>query len=155
MHYSIRHSRSWALSVLSKVISVGAYSSSRWFAAHTIGHHIHAYTQKRFLSKELIHSPDPNAKFYVPAIYFPGIIAWFLGAHWTISLLMMTTGGLALLAADEIHTGMHLHESWLQRFWLFRELQRLHRFHHEGTFRTNYGVYDFSFDIVFGTMRFV
>eukprot|EP00048_Salpingoeca_helianthica_P014832 m.223780 g.223780 ORF g.223780 m.223780 type:complete len:191 (-) comp16324_c0_seq1:266-838(-) len=128
--------------------------SERWFTAHTIGHHVHAYPPTRFVSDGFVNSPDPNDKFYGPAIFGPAVAAVVLGFGLSVGLVMAFTGGTAAWVADYVHTGLHLKEFWMDRFALFRELRRLHVFHHKGNFRTNYGIYDFSFDILWGSMRY-
>ncbi len=127
---------------------------SRWFSAHTIGHHVHAYPPSRYESEEFVASEDSNAKFYGPAIFGPAAAAVLLGYGWAAGFVAAFTGVTAAWVADYIHTGLHLKGFWMERFALFRELRRLHVFHHKGNFRTNYGVYDFSFDILWGSMRY-
>lgn len=126
----------------------------RWFRAHTVGHHIVAYPPSRFLSDNFEISTDPNWKFYLPAAYGPALGAAALGYGWPVPVVMAVTSMVAIWFADHIHTGMHLRGFWMERWALFRELRRLHVFHHKGDFHANFGVYDFLFDILLGTMRF-
>ena len=118
-------------------------------------HHIRLYPPARFASPQYQGSEDPNGKFYVPAFLGPGLVAGVLGFSNKVAVVMMGTGILAAYAADYLHTGMHLEGFWMQRFALYRDLRRLHVIHHRANFHKNYGIYDFSFDLLLGTMAFV
>lgn len=82
-------------------------------------------------------------------------VAAALGYQWPVWVVMAATGIGAAYAADYIHTGLHLRNFWMERFALFRELRRLHVFHHKGDFLTNFGVYDLSLDMVYGSFKWV
>lgn len=114
-----------------------------------------AYPPSKFFSDEFINSHDSNGKFYTPTLLGPGFVAALLGFGWTTSGVMVATGVLTLWSADYIHTGLHLRDFWMDKFALFRELRRLHVFHHKGDFRVNYGVFDFTFDLAYGSFRLV
>eukprot|EP00047_Mylnosiga_fluctuans_P008477 m.258853 g.258853 ORF g.258853 m.258853 type:complete len:209 (+) comp21933_c0_seq1:120-746(+) len=126
---------------------------SRWFRAHSIGHHVEAYPPSRFLADTYVKSFDSNGKYYIPSMFFPGLIAHVLGLSWPEAAVMMGTGLAAMIVADIVHYELHMRKSFLDRFALFRELRRLHVFHHKGNCKVNYSVYDFTFDILVGTVR--
>jgi hypothetical protein len=126
----------------------------RWFHAHTIGHHVETYPPSRFYAESYLGARDPNGKYYIPAMFGPGIVVVVLGYPWYAGLLACLTGGTVAWVADEIHMAVHVRGTWMERVPLFAELRQLHILHHQGTAQQNYGIYDFSLDFLFGTMRF-
>jgi Fatty acid hydroxylase superfamily len=123
----------------------------RWFHAHTYGHHVRAYSFRRFSSELVIASLEPNEPFYYP-IFAAALVAT-LAARGTLAcaLTMLMLYGVAV-GTSRVHDEYHLRSTPLGRFSWFRALRDVHRQHHDLQKSVNYGVVDMSWDMVFGTL---
>lgn len=129
--------------------------SGRFHRSH-MTHHQRLYPATFFYSDTYLDpGPDNTVIIFIlaglPLIFLPFIL-WLL--HWiTWPLLLTALCSLALFGIphDYLHDQFHLRNTWLRRFQWFQHLTDLHYQHHLGNMQTNFGIYWFGWDRVFGS----
>ena len=123
----------------------------RWYAAHTLEHHVRLYPYKRFLNKIILGSNDPNEVYYRPILYVLGSTT-LIFKGWFPMIVVCIVIVLIALVVSWFHDQYHLDGTVLEKYGWFLTLREIHRIHHRGQMQTNYGVIDPFWDYVFGTL---
>jgi sterol desaturase/sphingolipid hydroxylase (fatty acid hydroxylase superfamily) len=127
-----------------------------WFDAHVIGHH-KLYDHKQFDSDVYLYKT--NNMLYEADTYIFTIPLFIFYIFYNIYILQIQWNYFAILNSMllfhigmdiYIHKHVHLKNSYLNKFELFKKIKEHHRTHH--IIRTkNYSFTNFIFDYVFGT----
>lgn len=88
----------------------------------------------------------------IPLLLLP-IILHLYGVL-SLTLMLLTLGEMLILGwlHDYIHDAFHITNHWLNRFGLFKKWNGLH-YHHHVDMGTNYGIFTFFLDKLFGTFK--
>lgn len=133
-------------------------ASKKWGLAHKF-HHFQLYPAKDFFSDTYRDAGEhASPKFFILlALPILGgvVILWWIGilslGMMIVSLLIMFSVGIL---DDLIHDAFHIRNSWLTRLPIIKHFflrwRKLHYFHHQKT-KTNFGIFNFWFDRLFGT----
>jgi sterol desaturase/sphingolipid hydroxylase (fatty acid hydroxylase superfamily) len=130
--------------------------STRFAHRAHMQHHMVHYPMGRLVSDEYIKSKwrESGPLLFTPPLLiilcgFGGLL-WVLRApHWTVWVLGIVLVGFGLLN-DYIHDVLHIRRHPLLRFRWYREMRKLHFLHHFDM-RCNFGIFNFTWDSVFGT----
>lgn len=114
-------------------------------------HHWEIYPPNDFLSDEYREPPKgaEQGKYYVGAVavLFSPVILY---SFW-IYLLVVVEAVMILKLNAYVHDSLHVKGHWLERFKLFHKLRKIHFKHHIED--VNYGIFDFTADLVFRTWK--
>jgi sterol desaturase/sphingolipid hydroxylase (fatty acid hydroxylase superfamily) len=78
------------------------------------------------------------------------LVLWVLFSTWIILPIMAIVGSVVGYVNTYVHRAFHLNNHFLNRFLFFKELKRIHIFHHLKE-NKNYGIVWFGFDKLFNT----
>lgn len=119
-------------------------------------HHQELYPVRSYQS-ETYRDPGKNSTvltFVWASIPMVGAPILFAASGWIGWITMAIVVAEMLLfgwLSDLIHDQFHLLRSPLNRFAAFRRWNELHYQHHLGDMQTNFGIFDYGFDKLFGT----
>jgi sterol desaturase/sphingolipid hydroxylase (fatty acid hydroxylase superfamily) len=127
-----------------------------FYRAHS-NHHNQQYPPGDLVSDVYRDAGTDNTTLWMLAVFSPlilgnivltvaGIIPTFVGVGILVEM------GVVSWLNESIHNSVHLTKSFWHRLWFFARLRRLHDQHHidQGS---NYGIFSFVWDKVFGTFR--
>ena len=120
-------------------------------------HHFLQYSTDRFVSDKYRNPGKDNSVVIFGIMFAPIILTvLILTIFRTIPLSfgIMTLIEMTVIAFlnDNLHDSFHLTNSFWHKFWFFPRLKRLHFQHHKNT-QTNFSIFNFFWDKVFGTYR--
>lgn len=128
--------------------------SGRFYKAH-MNHHLKQYPASDYYSDEYRDPGQDNTVWLFTLVFSPFVITVLLLTVFRI--ISMTIGIPVLLEMaligwvnNDLHDSFHLRKSFWQRFWFFDRLVKLHYNHHVNM-GTNYGIFSFIWDKIFGT----
>lgn len=129
---------------------------SFWYQAHAIGHHIHAYPLKKFLTNDYQIDADSfritNQIFLVISPIYIFIFKLISAYTWSQMSMIMIYVLVISFIEDEIHSQIHMQKSRFNNYEWFQKLRYLHYLHHRGVMKQNYAMKDFFIDISTGNM---
>lgn len=113
------------------------------------------YTAEDYLS-DIYRSAGRDNTFFIfaaaaiPLVMLP-IVLWWLNIM-PLALMLVAVGEMLLLGFlhEYIHTAFHIRWHWMNRLAAFRRWNKLHFLHHQDI-GTNYGIFWFGLDRLFGT----
>lgn len=120
-----------------------------WYDAHTLGHHMHDYPSKSFLSPAYEPAKKDNSQMYAFALFLtPLVVASLIPGTLTLTayLVGFSCCYAMLIVADTIHMALHVNGHPWEKFGWFLNLRALHYWHHKGDMRRNYAIGDFFLD---------
>ena len=122
--------------------------SGKLYKIHRAHHKL--YTYNNYYSIRYRSAGKDNS-----ALYFVPLIALIVGSLILLApsefRLWLLLESIAIGSINEIlHINFHLDDSWLKKFKWFRKLNDLHKQHHRKV-NTNYGIFWFGWDRVFGS----
>lgn len=128
--------------------------SGRLFQAHMV-HHQKLYPIDNFLSDAYRYAGKDNTTLLFALVFAPLVLAALLLTIFgviplAIGLEILGLMGIIGFVNNYLHDAFHLHKSFWHRFWFFEHLQKLH-FNHHAKMDTNFGIFSFWWDRVFGT----
>ena len=131
--------------------------SGPFYRAH-MNHHLQQYPPSDFTSDIYRSAGADNTVLYFILTFLPIIVAiiasvFFLGVSIWVCLSIFAGMFSAGILHDKLHDAYHLNQSYWQYLPFFRRLQDLHRIHHQGDMKTNYGIFSFVCDRLFGTFQ--
>jgi sterol desaturase/sphingolipid hydroxylase (fatty acid hydroxylase superfamily) len=124
-------------------------------------HHIRLYPPSDFMSVQYRDAgKDATPKFFIltgaPLILAPIILCGLGVIHWPVMLTILLTEAVVGYPHNYLHDAFHIQDHWMSRVWpidrLFKLWVELHYIHHVDM-TSNYGIYTFLWDKVFGTFR--
>ena len=139
-----------------QVINFLNYAIHRWVqhpgpTSHSELHH-KVYNRSRHTSRRfkwLGYVARAELLYLIPMFTLvPGAFYFF---DWQLALALCVQLVLHVFAFNFFHINFHRRKGFLQSFRWFRSLKALHTIHHRST-HTNFSVFDFSFDYLFGTL---
>lgn len=119
-------------------------------------HHLKLYPPTDYLSKKYRHPGKDNtvlifAILSIPMLILPWVALGF-GVITLFQALFIFVEMLILGAAhDYVHDAFHIKGHWLYKFKMFRKWNVLHYRHHVNM-KSNFGIFYFMWDRVFGTL---
>ena len=142
------------------LVGVHALGHSKWGGwwrkQHITSHHIQCYPFKKFIRESPykhnlpIHKDGNIWMFAVPAVCG----CWILTSNIYQFLGLGIYSLLILLREDYLHQNIHTSpHSWEGNF-IFETLRSLHKEHHHGTMKCNYGFGDPFHDLILGTLNY-
>lgn len=148
------------------VISLFGYWTHRWLHHTSSGalyrshmaHHLKFYPPSDYMSIDEYRDPgnDNTAHIFLmlglPLLAAPVVLLILHIIGWpvfiTIGVSTLIFGG----AHDYLHDSFHVQNVWMRKHYWFEKLTWLHFLHHTHM-QTNYGIYFFGWDRIFGTMK--
>lgn len=120
-------------------------------------HHFKLYPPQNFLSEKYL---DPGKDNTVVIFLLMGspliILPIVLFATHIISLPMLIAAMLSMaifgIPNDLLHDAFHIKHHWLRKYQWFEKLTDLH-FQHHVNIKSNYGIYFFGWDRLFGSLQ--
>lgn len=114
-------------------------------------HHWVLYPPDDFLSKEYREPPKEaeQAKYYLLAVGVLFLPLLYFGT-WAY-VIAFVEAALVLQLNAYVHDSIHVDGHWLERFGVFRRLRAIHFEHHLQD--VNYGIFDFTWDLIFRTWK--
>lgn len=128
--------------------------SGHFYKAH-MNHHLKQYPATDFYSDTYRYAGRDNTVWLFGLVFAPLVITMIvLTATGAISLFL----GLSILAEmgiigwlnNSLHDSFHLRNTFWEKFSFFDRLRKLHYQHHVNM-STNYGIFSFVWDKIFGT----
>lgn len=130
--------------------------SGRFYQAH-MNHHLKQYPPSNFTSEGYRDSGKDNTVYLFILVFSPFVLT-VLGlalAH-VISIFLGVSVIIEMIAIgwlnNSIHDSSHLKNTFWHKFKFFDRLIRLHYYHHVNM-GTNYGIFSFTWDKIFGTYK--
>lgn len=126
----------------------------KFYRSHLV-HHFKLYPPEHFSSLVYREPGKDNTvivflMFGAPLIVLPIVLCFWGVISWPVfvcaSICLAVFGGLN----NYLHDAFHLTEHWLLRYGWFKRLVALHYLHHVHV-QSNYGIYWFGWDKVFGS----
>lgn len=120
-------------------------------------HHLKLYPPNDFFSEEYRDAgKDSTFWFFLvagaPLVFLP-IVLFIFGYIGLFTGLFLLAETIALgLLNNYLHDSFHLKNHWLNFFSFFKKFVALHQHHHEDM-GTNYGIFFFLWDKLFGTFK--
>ena len=130
--------------------------SGRFYKAH-MNHHLRQYPVSDFYS-EKYRDPGTDSTVWLFALVFSPILITMvvLTALHVVSLFLGITVLLEMIFIgwlnNSLHDAFHIKKTFWHRFPFFDRLIKLH-FEHHVDMGTNYGIFSFIWDKIFGTYR--
>tara|TARA_B100000902_G_scaffold396999_1_gene459455 strand:+ start:2262 stop:2858 length:597 start_codon:yes stop_codon:yes gene_type:complete len=127
-----------------------------WRTQHVSHHHIKCYPYKKFLRKApylhklAIHEDGNVWMFVIPAL----LGCWILSENSYQFFGLGIYSLLILLREDYLHQNIHTSPHHLEGHFLFETLRNIHKKHHQGNMKCNYGFGDPFHDLILGTLRY-
>lgn len=130
--------------------------SGRFNQSH-MTHHLRLYPITDYLSDTYREAGKDNTFFIfaaaaVPLVALP-VLLWWLGIM-PLVLMLIAVGEMLLLGFlhEYIHTSFHIRGHWMNKLAAFRRWNALHFLHHQDM-STNFGIFTYWLDRVFGTFK--
>lgn len=128
---------------------------SGWFYRAHMNHHQIQYPPTNFFSTSYRSAGADGTTLPFLLVASPLIILLILAGWYglltlgTLLTIALGTAGIGI-AHDRIHESLHSTQSWLEKWNLFQMWRKLHFVHHLNM-STNYGIFFFLLDKLFGT----
>lgn len=130
--------------------------SRRFYQAH-MNHHLKQYPPSNFISDNYRDAGNDNTVWLFTIVFSPfvltvliltltHVLSIFLGVSVLIEMILIG------LLNNSMHDSFHLKKTFWHRFWFFDSLIKLHYYHHIDM-STNYGIFSFIWDKIFGTYK--
>ena len=131
--------------------------SGIFYRAHS-SHHLKEYPKHDLVSDVYRDSGVSNTFYYFLAIFSPlivgNVVLTVIGAMpLLLGIGIFIEMGVVSWINGDLHDSFHTTSSKWHRFWFFSRLKRLHDLHHDLNVGTNYGIFSFTWDKLFGTFR--
>lgn len=130
-----------------------------WHRAHVIGHHYTNYppskpeSDKYIFKTETLWKEADTYMYTIPILFFLCCYARFV-LHCTFFRFALHSALILVHFYIEVyvHEQVHLHNSWLNKFTMYKEIKRLHMIHHMHV-HSNILFSNFLPDYLLGTFR--
>lgn len=122
-------------------------------------HHLKLYPPEDYTSDTYRHAgKDSTPKFFaiaaIPLILCPIILGLLGILSWTLAITTLVVEGIMGFLHNYIHDAFHINNHWMTRTPLLKDIfhkwNELHYLHHVDM-STNYGIFVFHWDRVFGS----
>jgi len=130
--------------------------SGHFYKAH-MNHHLKQYPPTDFYSDTYRYAGKDNTVVLFGLVFAPIVITMIVltatgGVSLFLGLSVLAEMGIIGALNNSLHDCFHLRNSFWQKFSFFERLRKLH-FQHHVDMSTNYGIFSFIWDQIFGTYR--
>jgi sterol desaturase/sphingolipid hydroxylase (fatty acid hydroxylase superfamily) len=120
-----------------------------------MAHHLVLYPPSDYFSETYRHAGKDNtfitfAFASLPLLAFPWVLYGLGAISLPLAILIVAEMLLIGFLHDYIHMAFHVPSNWLNRFKAVQRWNKLH-FQHHVEMQTNFGIFTFFFDKLFGT----
>jgi sterol desaturase/sphingolipid hydroxylase (fatty acid hydroxylase superfamily) len=130
--------------------------SGRFYKSH-LSHHFKLYPPSDFYSDKYRDAGKDNTTLLFTLVFSPLILAAiaitvFHIVPLVIGIIILAEMAIFGAANNSLHDSFHIKKTFWHRFKFFHKLIGLHLEHHKNI-KTNYGIFNFTFDRLFKTFK--